>query len=331
MKRSISTSLPEAVGVLPKFSRVDVLLNPKSTNASAAKERIVQLRRLYGDKVTVIETSKAGREVTLKALRARAKRWTDRTLVCVAAGDGTVGMVVELLVATGKDGLNDVARQAVLLPIWGGNANDLAHMLGGSPEGKTIEGVLRDSEIVDIAPLAARVIKGKDVAHYIAACYVTCGASGYTAQRINERQFRANAATYPGIFRRVYEFWHVGQLVRDAKPFHYRQGRRVRRAYELVIANGSRMAKLEGFPVRLRDRAFYVDRLSHKRLGAVLSKMVQLLRGGRRYGRQVRPVAIEFLDSTWVQFDGEPTKLKAGTHMRVALHDRSFRALASRH
>ncbi len=119
---------------MPAFNHFVVLVNPASTNAARVEHSISELRRMYPAGEVVVRHTLP----TEKANRRQIARWAagfrPGTLLCIGAGDGTVNLVVEVLLQA--PGLSAEARRTPILPLWGGNANDLACMLNG-PAGKT--------------------------------------------------------------------------------------------------------------------------------------------------------------------------------------------------
>src|SRR5208282_6264938 len=113
---------------IKSFQKVIFLVNPASTHIAQAMKRINELQKLFPqDVIELTSTSAEGREANAQIIVSLADRLGPNTLLCVAAGDGTASLVIETLVLS--KALSDNARQAIVLPLWGGNANDLAHML----------------------------------------------------------------------------------------------------------------------------------------------------------------------------------------------------------
>src|ERR1700754_3107995 len=111
--------------VTERFSSILVFMNPKSTHAAAAQRRIAEIERLMpGTPIAVIETSSEGHAGNQKLVQAHAKKLGPDTLLCIAAGDGTISQIIEAILMS--KGLSGKARKTVILPLWGGNANDLA-------------------------------------------------------------------------------------------------------------------------------------------------------------------------------------------------------------
>lgn len=321
----------EKTKALAPFDRVFVLFNPAGTHANRSARRIAELKKLYPGpgKVEVVETSPDGREANLTLIRKLSKRLNSRTLIGIAAGDGTVNLVVEALTATGKHSLSQAARQAPILPLWGGNANDLAYMLNGLSFGQSLKTVLTQAEIVPIYPIGCTIRHEAIVSQHVAACYIAFGISGRMAHTLNEKSYRSNSAWKGLGFKLFRELAYVAQTFRLATKFSYTQSHKRHYVYELLFANGSRMAKVDRLPIALSDPFFYVDHLEHSTLSAILRKLFNVARGRRRERRLHKRLAFTIHGQVWAQFDGEPEQVEAGSKVTINLHDQPFYALAS--
>jgi diacylglycerol kinase family enzyme len=297
-----------------------VLFNPASTRAVDSLKRIIELERLYPQKVEIITTTTGGRDANIAALVAVKKRLTKDVLLCVAAGDGTVNIAVEALATAGL--------KAPLLPLWGGNANDLAYMLNGASFAKRLRSVFRRSQIIPIYPLECTITSGNKRESRLAACYISFGMSGFSAHRMNDEIHREHIRR-KRLTRFAHELGLVWRIFTLAPWFHVQEGDTTHRVYEMVFANGSRIAKVDRLPVRLGEQAFYRDTLEHKKLGKIFRKVVGVLRGGLKQSRVTRPVHLVFKDTVWAQFDGEPVRIKAGSAVEIRLCKKPFYAVAS--
>src|SRR5689334_6949576 len=113
-----------------EFERCIVVRNPASTNSQRCRRWVSELRQAFPKaQITEVTTLPGGRAANQKLLQAHARQLGPRTLLAIAAGDGTVNMVVEMLFDGGR--FSAKALKTPILPLWCGNANDLAHMLCG--------------------------------------------------------------------------------------------------------------------------------------------------------------------------------------------------------
>lgn len=304
-----------------------VLYNPASTHAVQSRRRIQELRHLVGsDHVHIIETSPTGRLSNRELLAEQSKQFTSDTVLCIAAGDGTVGQVVETLVLDSR--ISDTARQTPILPLWGGNANDLAHMLNGSKR-STIEKILRKSHVIRIYPLSCTLAysDGRTETR-VAACYMSFGATAYAAARLNKPQHRRNPLhRLPG-GRTISEFAASFNGLVEAPVFKVIEDGEQRTMYERTFTNGSRFAKMDLLRIKLTDPKFFVWTGRYKHLGKISAQLVALLKG--HITSSTRPVSFVSEDFIMAQFDGEPLEIPGGTAVTVSLAERPFLALSTK-
>jgi|GEM_PF-263713 len=312
------------------FKHIYVLFNPASTRASRSRQRFRELEKLYPGRVTVVHTSPDGRDANIAVIRQLAHKLDKDCLLGIAAGDGTVGLVVEVLTATGKDAVPKAASEAVLLPMWGGNANDLASMLNGPALNRRLKTVFNKAEIVPIYPLVCTIVDTEGtISHRIAACYITFGFSAFMARRLNDADYRRKLHGV-SIPRKIFhELKHLANALKQADRFSYTEDRKRYRVYELIFANGSRMAKVDRLPVTLSEKYFYKDTLEYKRFGAIVNKIFAVITDRQPNHKIDRRVRIKLHDPVWSQFDGEPVAIEAGSTVEIGRSPRPFYALAS--
>jgi diacylglycerol kinase family enzyme len=311
------------------FSKVVVLRNPVSTSARQGLRRIAELRRLFGDdRVVVIDTVAGGAMANRRLLRKHAKLLGPHTLLCIVAGDGTVGMVVETLVQDDK--LPDIARNTPILPLWGGNANDLAHMLNGSASLARLRHILARGEVVAIHPLACRLQpRGGKPKVRIAACYASFGATAFAAAKLSEPRSRTHPIhRIPGA-RFLREFIIGFSAVMEAPVFRVKEEEKVKIVYERTFTTGSRFAKVERLPVKLTDETFFLSTLEDKRWVSALPRIFQATqkRLASRFTHDHADFTIE--EKTLAQFDGEPAEIPAGTKVSVTMWEQPFYAVST--
>lgn len=316
------------MSVAAKSSRVIVLRNPVSTHAQQCKERIVELQKIFGkDMVTIVDTVRGGVEANRDLLRKRAKLLGPRTLLCVAAGDGTVGMVIETLVQA--PGLPDKARKTPILPLWGGNANDLAHMLNGNAYRNRVREVIRKGNIISVLPLACTLTTSDgSVTVRTAACYASFGATAFAAAKLNDPDVRHHRLhRFPG-GRLVAEFAAGFLALSRAPSFAMHEQGKDKMIYERTYMNGSRFAKVERLPLKLTDEAFLQHTLQNKRFLYVIPRMWEAMQKPLVSKFKQNYAEFTIKQSVMAQFDGETTEIAAGTHVRVTLSDQPFYALS---
>jgi diacylglycerol kinase family enzyme len=318
----------ETVSGAPDFKRVFVLRNPVSTHAAQAKQRIAEVEAVFGKKrVEVLDTVRGGVEPNRAMLRRHAHHLGPDTLLCIVAGDGTVSMVVEMLIA--DDTLPDKARSTVVLPLWGGNANDLAHMLNGNAYRNRVREVLTKGGAVQVRPLSCTIssAEGPKQAR-IAACYISFGATAFAAARLNAPDVRRNPLRrIPGV-RAVADFFAGFGALRNAPTFSVIEKGKERLVYERTYANGSRFAKVERLPLKLTEPYFLEHTLEEKRISSVLPRMLEAMRksSSSRYKNNFAQFTVQ--QDILAQFDGEPTEIAAGATVCITVSKQSFAALS---
>ena len=305
------------------FKRVVVLFNPASTHAVAAKRRIDELQRLVPkEDFVLIETSDKGREANSELLLSQASLLGPETLLCIAAGDGTINMAVEALACC----VEDEARQTILLPLWGGNANDVAHMLNGPAYRMPVASLLQKGKVVKIRPLGCTLTTPDGLStERLAVGYISFGATALAARRLNEPPHRSSRLHKAPGGRVIQELMTVFQALLKAPSFRIDEGEGERLIYDRMFINGSRIAKMRPLPLRLTDQSYYETTTSDKRLGAAIVRFRELL---RRPSIQKAPQTTRFtcLDDAWAQFDGETVKIPAGTEVTVRHSNSPLRA-----
>jgi diacylglycerol kinase family enzyme len=313
------------------FKRALIFFNPTSTHAAAGKLRIEELGRILGkENVETIETSPDGRQANAD-LVAKAAHMLDRsTILGIVAGDGTANQIIEALL-THPD-IPDKARRAVILPLWGGNANDLAHMLNGPAYKAKLRDILQKGQVIHIYPLQCDLTQKKGTTTYLAACYASLGITGFVARRLVEPRYRKSKLhRIPG-GTAVADILTVISALMEAPSFGIKEhGNRtdIRSVYELSFYNGSRMAKIERLPARLTDELFYLNTFENKKILSILPRFFNFAR--KRVSQKLLRSYASFTtqEESWAQFDGEPVKVPAHTNVQIQLYPRPFYALST--
>jgi len=329
MKRKHTTQL-----TIP-FKRCVVLHNPASTRSAAVQYRIEELRALFPDKhCTVLQTSPKGVQATTDLLFKHQAELGDGTLLVLLAGDGTVNGVADAIMHDPRS--TAATRRTVLLPLWGGNANDLAHMLNGSSHRLSLVRLLASGKIVAIHPMLCQftplpTTEKPTATQRTAICYASFGASAFAAQRLESlrgkrRFWHAFEAT-----KFTHEFGMVIRAMINAPRFRVEYDHhRIRNIYEQIFMNGSRFAKVTGVPLKLTDEAFCQTVVERKRLSAVTFHIMELV--GKRSIKKTlskKPMTFTVRDDVWAQVDGEVLRLPAGTRIRIKRSPEPFRALST--
>ena len=315
----------------PKFERFFVLYNPKSTKAAAIAVRLNDLRKIAQTleiPIDICETSGDGYQANANIIVKNQLKLGPTTLLCCASGDGTIGQIVQALVIT--PGLSDNARKTPILPIWGGNANDLACMLNGSAK-TGLKSIISTGKVIAVHPLECTMQSPRSdhKTHRIAACYAGFGATAFAARKLNKPSHRQSKLhSIPG-GRFIQEVITVAGALLEAPQFKLKDGDDIRVIYERTFSKGSRMAKIKRLPVQLTDEMFYLNTLENKRLVSAIPRLIESTnkKVSEKFLRSSASFTVQ--EDSWAQFDGEPTLISTGTKVHVALSRRPFYALST--
>lgn len=303
------------------FKKCLIIQNSASTNSVRASKYAHELRQVMPN--TTFETYKItpGNQNTDKLSKKIAGCESD-TLIGVAAGDGTVGHVIETLLSHNN--------QAPIFPLWGGNANDLATMLNGEAPA-SIANVLKKASVVDVHPLQCTFTQTDGTTEIrTAMCYVSFGASAYAAKHLNATEHRHNILhRIPG-YTPFSETLAAFNGIIQAPRFRVEENGKRYRAYEKLFTNGPRFAKRTIFPLRLTDKKFYMRTVLHKRPFHVFTHLGDMLRNSPlRAAIQQQSVTFTCLSPTLAQLDGEHVNIPAGTQVTLGVHSGHIKALST--
>jgi hypothetical protein len=306
----------------PVFTRIIVLRNPASTHAKNAQQRIAALRALTAPAdFEIVETAAAGRDANKALLRRLGSKLGEHTLMCIAAGDGTVNIVVETLLTDNT--LPDTARQTPILPLWGGNANDLAHMLNGPVWRRPLARILKKGTVTAVQPLKCTLTMPDGTTKiHLAVCYASFGASAFAAHRLAHPDTRHRRLDNMPGGRVAKELATVVRALMDAPQLAVREGAQTKKMYEHIFLKGSRFAKVQGVRLRLTDPHFYHTVMRKKRARTLFFHIWELT--GPRAVQRVAGNHAAFTpqERLWGQVDGEVFSIPAGTKVEVSLSKR---------
>lgn len=307
------------------YKQIVVVFNPASSNAKRSLRRIKELINAFPKtRIHVINTV-AEKDQNKKILQDNKNLLGSKTLLCIAAGDGTVSGVVQELVS--NPNLNDEHRQSVILPLWGGNANDLAYMLNGFSPINRLRKLIKSGGKVAVYPLKISIVHEgvKDIKY--ATSYVSFGATGYAAYKLNSPKYRSKILYKVFLLRQFAELGVVVRAFIDAKKFKLKEDGNNSEVYEKIFVNGSRIAKFGKLPLKLTDREFYVATATYKH-PKILLYALKVFRQRKPLGKIVQDATMEFvIDSpTWAQIDGEVFTIQPGSKINVTISSKHFLA-----
>jgi diacylglycerol kinase family enzyme len=314
--------------MLEGIERFLILINPASTGITQAKERIEELKQIApANTVEVFELTGTDRLATSDMLVKKAAKLGPKTMLGIAAGDGTTSVIVDTLIRDKR--LPAKARLSPVIPLWGGNANDLANMLNGPPR-KHIASTLKNAKVIPVYPLHFDITsQDGDSQTRIAVCNASFGATAYVAQQLNEGRFRRSKLhKIPG-----------GRLIKEAStavtslikaPTFEAEDHGLRKIiYERTFSNGSRIAKLYQVPVELNDKHFYLHTIEQKRFMITALMLGASFRNRPNDDRLHRSLEFKILEDTQAQFDGETMRIAAGTEIAARMSHRPFYAVTT--
>ncbi len=311
-----------------RITQLIFIVNPSSTLVSQATQKFSVLQKhFHSTPLKYIKTSSKGREETRQLLKKNQALLGPCTLICIASGDGTINLVIDFLLLEKE--LPDQARQSIILPLWGGNANDLAWMLNGSASRISMLSLASQSHITPIKVLQFDIRHAKVHEIRLAATTASIGASALVAQKLNQMSHRKSKLhLIPGgrllhegsIAWKTFLASPVFKVIEDGKP---------KFMFEYTFANGSRMAKHYRMPVQLTDEWFYLSESEGKK--PVLTPTLLLASVIRNDPPSVlrKYVKITVKDHVMAQFDGEEYEILPDTIVTVSLSEVPFYALST--
>lgn len=305
------------------FKNLLIVENPASTHAARASSYVLELQRLLPNATVEHYKIATSKNRDTKKLGTKIAACKPGTLICVAAGDGTVGLVIEMLLLHAKATLP-------ILPLWGGNANDLATMLGGDAPG-SIAATIQQGSLVEIYPLQCTLTLANGTTKTrTAMCYASFGASAYAAKHLNTKQHRHNFLhRIPG-YTPFSEMLAALNGMVQAPRFQVEEGAERYRVYEKLFTKGTRFAKRNIFPLHLTDKRFYTRTVLHKRPFHVFTHLGDMIRKSHAHAAiQQEPATFTCLSPTLAQFDGEEVQVPAGTRVIIGVHPKSITALST--
>jgi len=323
---------PEAAPGVPvneyDFDRLLVFYNPVSENVKAAQAQIADLEQSYfGPKVDVKQTVSGGHEANQDLF---AEHLREGDIFVLATGDGTLKTAIQTV--AGYTELSEKIRRTPILPLGGGNANDMDVMLNDSRRRIAPSDILEAGRIVSISPVRCSLdAPGFEPYEHFAGSYVSLGTSARAAYALNQRQYRqSHLRKIPG-FSKAHEFATVGRSLQDSRTFVVEHDNEEREVAEILFPNGSRMAKYCRFPSRLTERGV----IYHAEIGDLRPTSVAIGVGGLLMNRLTGEFQTDTLEltaqtTTFIQFDGESEMVYPGTRIAIGPADVAFRAITTR-
>lgn len=309
-----------------KFAKFLVVINENSTNIKRSLKRIDELSRIKTDKEIVMTYLSSDMSKNKDILYNNKYFLGPDTVICIAGGDGTVSFVISMLLSEKR--LTDKQKQSLILPLWGGNANDLGYMLNGLSRGKKLRKIIEKAKPVEIYPLRLSTEYRGNKKSQIAVCYVSFGASALFAKKLNDPENRKNLVKRSDSYRLALEFnqfiksffaYDLSKIEKDGQDIQM---------FEFLILNGSRLAKVERVPIKITDDNFYTVLYDSKKPSFVVAEVLKII-GKKNFGNKTsKPVVFTTKQNIWTQYDGEVEEIKKGTKIKIEKYPKAFRALS---
>jgi hypothetical protein len=224
------------------------------------------------------------------------------------------------------------AKQTTIVPLWGGNANDLAHMLNGPVAKADIKTVVTEGKIVELYPMRITYRQPSDrkPTSYLATNYISFGASAAAAKAINRKDHRKSRLhKLPG-GRLVRELMTIIKAMVSTPRFRVREDGDTFRVYERALINGPRFAKVERVALDLLEPKFSMATVERKRTASLIYHGLLLANRNQRSEMTTSRAHFMVLDPVIAQIDGESLELLAKTQITVEVSDVPLRALSNR-
>ncbi len=310
-----------------RFRKCVIIVNPVSSSYDRGQKLIRQLADTYSDSsFEIIEMRKSDYERPswlITRLNAAVK---PNTLIGIAGGDGTINLIVDTILRSAA--VSKAVKNSVILPLWSGNANDLAHMVNGNPP-SNVNTILNDGEICLVHPLLVQTYHGSKTSAKLAVSYVSLGASAYASIRISNSGHRKKRIyRVPGA-RNLNDMASVTRAFIGAATFESDIDGTKRPIYDLAMINGPRIAKVSRIPIKLTDKNFF-EILIVRKHPLIFSYFMELIKGitVERHTRTERTLTIN--DTTWAQIDGEAVQIPGDTIITVTPYEKPFRILSTK-
>jgi hypothetical protein len=302
-----------------RFNRCLLVVNPSGSSYKRSIKLRASLEKAFADKPLVTLRLTQSEFIKPVHLRRELNKLGDESLLAIIGGDGTVNTIINELMALGAKS----PKQATILPLWGGNASDLAHMANGRRR-NSVRQILRRGQRIAVHPMEFKLTKSRQSETGYAMCYVSFGAVAFTATVLNKSRLIQMAADIPAA--RLLSEIGVGAVgLLKAKRFKTRAGENL---YDLLLINGPRIAKLYRTPAKLASPDFIELKVKHK-YPILFTHVSRLTRLWFR-STTVKERSLTVLEPTWMQYDGEVRQLESKTAVRIKPARQSVYLLATK-
>jgi diacylglycerol kinase family enzyme len=310
----------ELVNLAPEQSigTILVVVNTHSSNARTALPALAELQAAFGTRVLPEIFTRECPEDTIEAVQEELMA-PDVTHCCVISGDHGTNCVATAI--------HELESNVTLLPLGGGNANDIATMLNGKPQ-KYRPSELLSQPAQDVAPIACTLSDARGTSEHLSFGYLSIGATGYASALLNDPGLRSLPGYQRRFIRTLYEPGLIAATLAGAEPFHIidEELDGPHEQYELTFLNGTIMGKHRLVSKKiahdLNTDTIFMSELRERRLSEVARWVGRTLMRSQQGTVLNKPYECMVLTDeqapVYTQFDGEPYALRHDTTMRVA-------------
>lgn len=302
-----------------------VIRNPVSANAHRAHRQIAELQErfplsvvdvyptLHDNNLSHEENRQTNQQRVLDLLQERVdpnQPHSRRLWLVLATGDGTIRDMSEAML-----GADEAIRNVPILPLAGGNGNDVSSMLHGFWGKRWPAQHMHRAHIEPVQLLECTIAyaNGESEKRY-ALGYLSEGElAAKTAKVIDQDRGRSR------FVQLVNEKILAGQALAKASLTEVVERGVKRKTGELIFNNGERMAKYFRWDQSLADPQFMRTEVSKNGLFHIAQSGIALMLGKHRHtvvpdGNLVR---VQNVTDTWIQLDGEAFPLPANSIITV--------------
>ncbi len=300
--------------------------NPRATHYHQAHRLLVSLGKVMGK--VPLEIDIVDHEHELKELLA-ARSQNKKMLITVAGGDGTVNTVINTLLQLQT---HYKAGECVVLPLWGGNANDFAYMLNGIRMLARPGRLISQTDVVPVPLIKLEVKEPNKSARIIyASCYASFGATAYAARQLEARRFSTKKISqwFP-LLLVGHEFVAVVRALLTTPRYTGEIDQKEQVFYDHSLINGPRIAKINRVPVSLGQPYFLHAAITRKDPSVIIS-LLRMAFGqpAATYSMQSQ-LSFKLVTSVDAQIDGEVMHLQAGTDITANSVQTTLRFISSK-
>jgi diacylglycerol kinase family enzyme len=307
--------------------RLVLLSNPVSSNAALSKRRIELLEdSLDPETLPLIKLStEADQTHTTRKLQdiLLPGDW-----LCLFGGDGTVNSTVTALLT--NSALENV-RTTPVVPLGGGYCNDITANLQAPAVLHQPQRILQAGRIEQVTPLKCDIVAADGAtSRQLAIGYLSLGATGHAAHELDIS--RASWTAQAPFMRAMHAGRIVAQRLLRAQTYTVEDCSGINESYEHLFVNGEIMAGFMPFPVKLTE-AYAEEYIVPNRQLRTLAAFIGQSLFRTLHGIPLTPgveVAFRLHDATYLQRDGEPSLLPAGSTVQIGFNSVPFYAVQTK-